>query len=167
MNNSKTAIINLSKNNRTIKCKSFGYEKSVSGELVFNTGMVGYPESLTDPSYCGQVLVITFPIIGIYGVPSDDKDKNGFLKYFESNKIHIKALIIADYSETYEHYTAIKSLGKWLKEHEIPGLYDVDTRELTKLIRNEGSMLCKIEFPNQSIEYWNPNLKNLVELVSP
>ena len=167
MNNSKTVKIQLSRNDKIIKCKSFGYEKSVSGELVFNTGMVGYPESLTDPSYCGQILVITFPIIGIYGVPSDDKDKHGFLKYFESNKIHIKALIISDYSDTYEHYTAIKSLGNWLKEHEIPGLYDVDTRELTKLIRTEGSMLCKIEFSNQPINYWNPNLENLVELVSP
>jgi carbamoyl-phosphate synthase large subunit/carbamoyl-phosphate synthase small subunit len=163
--NQNTITLKL-KDGTSISCKSFGYEKSVSGELVFNTGMVGYPESLTDPSYYGQILVITFPIIGIYGVPNKDKDDNGFLKYFESEKIHVKALIVADYSDNYEHYNAIKSLSEWLKEEKIPGLYDIDTRELTKKIRISGSPLCKIEFPNKSIDYWNPNKENIVEKVS-
>ena len=81
MNKRQKCSIKL-QNGREIIGKSFGYEKSVSGELVFNTGMVGYPESLTDPSYKGQILVITFPIIGIYGVPNDDKDEYGFLKNY-------------------------------------------------------------------------------------
>ena len=100
--------------------------------------MVGYPESLTDPSYKGQILVITFPIIGIYGVPNDDKDEYGFLKNYESDNIHIKALIISDYSNYFQHYNSIKSLSTWLKENKIPAIYDVDTRALTKYIRNEG-----------------------------
>lgn len=144
--------------------KSFGYEKSVSGELVFNTGMVGYPESLTDPSYYGQILVITFPIIGIYGVPNRDRDNNKILKYFESEKIHLKGVIVADYSENYEHHNAIESLSKWLKREKVPGLYDIDTRMLTKKIREKGSMLCKIEF-NEKIEYYDPNKENIVKYV--
>ncbi len=146
--------------------KSFGASKSTAGEMVFNTGMVGYCETLTDPSYYGQILVITFPIVGIYGVPGDDRDKYGLLKYFESNKIHIKGLIISDYSETNEHYQTIKSLGSWLKEHNVPGLYGVDTRQLTKKIREEGTMLCKIEFENDKIDFWDPNTENLSNYVS-
>ena len=154
MNKSQKVSIKL-QNGREIIGKSFGYEKSISGELVFNTGMVGYPESLTDPSYKGQILVITFPIIGIYGVPNDDKDEYGFLKNYESDNIHIKALIISDYSNYFQHYNSIKSLSTWLKENKIPAIYDVDTRALTKYIRNEGSMLCKIEFNNENIvEYY-------------
>ena len=81
--------------------KSFGCSKSVSGEIVFNTGMVGYCETLTDPSYYGQILVITFPVVGIYGVPGNDKDPYGLLKAFESNKIHVKGLIISYYSNVH------------------------------------------------------------------
>lgn len=146
--------------------KSFGYHKSISGELVFNTGMVGYPESLTDPSYYGQILVITFPIIGIYGVPNYDRDNNGFLKYFESEKIHVKAVIIANYSEIYEHYNSFQSLSEWLIKEKIPGLCDIDTRMLTKRIRNNGSMLCKIEFNNVNIKMYDPNKENLTAYVS-
>ena len=146
--------------------KSFGANKSVAGEIVFNTGMVGYCETLTDPSYYGQILVITFPIVGIYGVPGNDKDKYGLSKYFESNNIHIKGLIISDYSDTFEHYEAVRSLGDWLKKNNIPGLYCTDTRQLTKKIRTEGSMLCKLEFYKQPIDFWDPNLENLSKYVS-
>lgn len=165
MNKRQKCSIKL-QNGREIIGKSFGYEKSVSGELVFNTGMVGYPESLTDPSYKGQILVITFPIIGIYGVPNNDKDEYGFLKNYESDNIHIKALIISNYSDYFQHYNSIKSLSTWLKENKIPAIHDVDTRALTKYIRNEGSMLCKIEFNNENIEFYDPNKINLVKQVS-
>ena len=110
---------------------SFGSKKAVTGEVVFNTGMVGYPENLTDPSYRGQILVLTYPLIGNYGVPGNEKEDN-LLKYFESDKIQVQGLIITDYSETYSHWNAKKSLSEWMVEHNIPGIYDVDTRELTK-----------------------------------
>ena len=99
---------------------SFGYEKSVSGEVVFYTAMTGYPESLTDPSYAGQILVPTYPMIGNYGVPVDD-ERDGISKFFESDRIHCKALVISDYSSRYSHWNSQKSLGDWLKEQQIPG----------------------------------------------
>ena len=105
---------------------SFGYEKSVSGEVVFYTAMTGYPESLTDPSYKGQILVPTYPMIGNYGVPVDD-ERDGISKFFESDKIHCKALVISDYSSRYSHWNSQKSLGDWLKEQQIPGLFGIDT----------------------------------------
>ena len=108
--------------------KSFGSEKSVAGEVVFYTAMTGYPESLTDPSYTGQILVSTYPMIGNYGVPKDDIE-NGIYKNYESHKVHITGLIISDYSFEYSHWNAIKSLGDWLKEWEVPGLFDIDTSE--------------------------------------
>ena len=111
----------------TFEGKSFGYEKSVAGEVVFYTAMTGYPESLTDPSYTGQILVSTFPLIGNYGVPSDSKEQNLY-EFYESNKIHITGLIVSDYSFEYSHWNAIKSLGDWLKEHKVPGLFGIDTR---------------------------------------
>lgn len=127
---------------------SFGAPKSVAGELVFQTGMVGYPESITDPSYRGQILVITFPLVGNYGVPSretmDDLLKD-LPAYFEASQIHIAGLITASYSgEDFSHHLAKSSLGAWLKEQGIPAIYGVDTRALTKRIREEGSMLGKM-----------------------
>jgi len=145
---------------------SFGAEKSVAGEVVFNTGMVGYPESLTDPSYRGQILVTTYPLIGNYGVPSDEKDKYGLAKYFESDNIQVSALIVSDYSFDHSHHLANKSLSEWLQEHNIPALYGVDTRELTKKIRTKGSMLAKVEFGADKIDFEDPNTRNLVAEVS-
>ena len=92
--------------------KSFGYEGDVDGELVFNTGMMGYPESLTDPSYSGQILVITFPLVGNYGVP--EADKNDLDWPFESDKIQIKGLIVSEYSIKNSHHSAVKSLSNWI-----------------------------------------------------
>ena len=114
---------------------SFGAEvNSVSGECVFQTGMVGYPESLTDPSYRGQILVLTFPLIGNYGVPSRDVvDDFSLKKYFESNEIHITGLIIGQYSQEFSHYLA-KSSSSWFKENNIPALYGIDTRAFTEKI---------------------------------
>lgn len=117
----------------------FGGEKSAAGEIVFNTGMVGYPESLTDPSYRGQILVLSYPLIGNYGVPGEIRE-DGLLKHFESDNIHVEGLVIADYSLDYSHWNASKSLDRWLAEQEIPGIHGVDTRRLTKKLREKGTM---------------------------
>jgi len=146
--------------------QSFGAETSVAGEVVFNTAMTGYPESLTDPSYAGQILVSTFPLIGNYGVPKDTKDENGLPLFYESDKIHITGLIISDYSFEYSHWNAIKSLGDWLKEYNVPGIFGIDTRELTKVIREKGAMLGKIVFDGADVEFHDPNKDNLVAQVS-
>lgn len=145
--------------------KSFGSEKSVAGEVVFYTAMVGYPESLTDPSYTGQILVSTFPLIGNYGVPQKTLTDN-LHDNFESDKIHISGLIISDYSFEYSHWNAVESLGDWLKANNVPGLYDIDTRALTKILREKGSMLGKIEFEDEQVDFFDPNLENLVANVS-
>lgn len=144
--------------------KSFGSEKAVAGEVVFYTAMTGYPESLTDPSYTGQILVSTYPMIGNYGVPFDQKE-NGIHKYYESHKLHITGLIISDYSFEFSHWNAQKSLSEWLKEYEVPGLFDIDTRALTKILREKGSMLGKIEFEKE-IDFYDPNKENLVARAS-
>jgi len=145
--------------------KSFGYEGSVAGEVVFNTAMTGYPESLTDPSYKGQILVLTYPLVGNYGVPREDSE-NGLYKFFESDMLHISALVISDYSAEYSHWNARQSLGDWLKQNQIPGIFDVDTRLITKLLREKGSMLGKVVFNNEEPETYDPNLENLVARVS-
>jgi carbamoyl-phosphate synthase small subunit len=144
---------------------SFGFEKSVAGEVVFNTAMTGYPESLTDPSYKGQILALTYPIIGNYGVP-DDQLKDGLKKFFESYAMHISGLVVSDYTSEYSHWNASKSLGDWLREYKIPGIYGVDTRALTKILREEGTMLGKIIIGDHDVELFDPNLLNLVEQVS-
>ena len=144
---------------------SFGYEKSVSGEVVFYTAMTGYPESLTDPSYKGQILVPTYPMIGNYGVPVDD-ERDGISKFFESDKIHCKALVISDYSSQYSHWNSQKSLGDWLKEQQIPGLFGIDTRALTQKLRDHGAMLGKILFDDEDIPFYDPNKDNIVAEVS-
>ncbi len=152
-------------NGATFTGKSFGYEKSVAGEVVFNTAMTGYPESLTDPSYKGQLLIATYPLIGNYGVPIKEMEHD-LLKFFESDRIHISALIISDYSFNYSHWNAETSLAQWLIDQEIPGIFDVDTRALTKIIREKGAMLGKILFEGEDVEYYDPNLENLVDQVS-
>ena len=143
---------------------SFGHEQSVSGELVFNTAMTGYPESLTDPSYSGQILVLTYPTIGNYGVPGKEVEHE-MLQHFESERIHTTALIISDYSEKHSHWNASQSLAHWLKEEKVPGLFGIDTRRLTKHIREKGAMLAKIVF-DEDIPFYDPNQTNLVESVS-
>ena len=146
--------------------KSFGYEKPVAGEVVFNTAMTGYPESLTDPSYSGQILVTTYPLIGNYGVPRRE-EVNGLSRFYESEKIHVEALVVSDYSFEYSHWNADKSLADWLKEEQVVGIYDIDTRELTKRLREHGSMKGKIVIDGgEDIEFVDPNLSNLVAKVS-
>ncbi|MDD2595268.1 MAG: glutamine-hydrolyzing carbamoyl-phosphate synthase small subunit [Bacteroidales bacterium] len=146
---------------------SFGYEAPSDGETVFSTAMVGYPESLTDPSYSGQILCVTYPLIGNYGVP-ENKTINGISENFESENIYVRGLIISDYSFEYSHWSAVKSLDQWLKENKIPGIYGIDTRELTKVLREGGSLLGKI-IPAGCKSDWNiedPNTVNQVGVVS-
>ncbi len=137
----------------------------MSGEVVFNTGMVGYPESLTDSSYRGQILTLTYPLIGNYGVPGKDEEDN-LLKYFESDKIQVQGLIVTNYSENYSHWNAKKSLSEWMREYSIPGIYGIDTRKLTKKLREKGTMLGKIIYNKENIKFEDPNKRNLVADVS-
>ena len=145
--------------------KSFGYQGSAAGEFVFNTAMSGYPESLTDPSYKGQILVATYPLTGNYGVPSNESE-NGLPKFFESDKIHVSAIVTTDYTHEYSHWGAAKSLDEWMKEQKIPGVYGVDTRALAKHLREKGEMLGKLIYKGQDIATYNPHDDNLVEMVS-
>lgn len=161
--------------------QSFGANVSSAGEVVFNTGMMGYPESFTDPSYTGQILTLTYPLIGNYGVGADSKDKNGIPKHFESNKISIKGLIVSEYSENFSHWDATRPLSKWLKENKIPAITGIDTRALTQKIRQHGTILGKIiptkNLPadkqdktldklSQKTAFYNPDLDNLVAQAS-
>lgn len=144
---------------------SFGCERPAAGEVVFNTSMTGYPESLTDPSYRGQILVLTYPLIGNYGVPAGIAEHDLF-RYYESDRLQVAGLIISDYSQEYSHWNARESLGDWLQRSGIPGLTGIDTREVTKLIRERGAMPGKIEFDGEELEFTDPNKQNLVAQVS-
>ena len=146
---------------------SFGEEAPATGEVVFNTAMTGYPESLTDPSYSGQILVLTYPLVGNYGVPGDVIE-NGLSKYFESDRIHIRGLVISDYSFAESHWNAVMTLDAWLRENGVPGIYGVDTRAITKILRESGVMLGKIAVDGQPVpaEFEDPNRENLVAAAS-
>lgn len=126
--------------------KSFGYEQPVAGEVVFNTAMMGYPESLTDPSYAGQLMTLTYPLVGNYGVPPFTVEANGLPTYMESDRIYASAIIVSDYSEQYSHWNASESLASWLKREKVPGITGIDTRQLTKVLREHGVMMGKILF---------------------
>ncbi|MBI2453409.1 glutamine-hydrolyzing carbamoyl-phosphate synthase small subunit [Candidatus Peregrinibacteria bacterium] len=148
---------------------SFGAKIPESGEVVFNTGMVGYPETLTDSSYFGQILVLTYPLIGNYGVPENTHEKDKINKNFESEKIQIKGLIVSEYSGNYSHWYAKKSLNDWLKENNIPAITGIDTRALTQKLREKGTMLGKIIPENidpVTINFYDPNKENIVSKVS-
>ena len=147
---------------------SFGFEGPSQGEIVFSTAMVGYPESLTDPSYSGQILCVSFPLVGNYGIPEEQFDAEGLCTRFESERIHVRGLVISDYSEKYSHWDAAKSLDQWLKEQRIPGICGIDTRALVQLLRDEGAKLGAIVpegFPVPTT-FADPNLENQVALVS-
>ncbi len=138
--------------------KSFGAHQSVAGEVVFATGMVGYPEALTDPSFKGQILVMTYPLIGNYGVPKKE--------FWESDKIQVSGLIICNYIDTPSHYASQMTLGEWFKKEKIPLLEIKDTRALTQKLRSEGVSLGKIIAGKKNVAFQDPNLRNLVEAVS-
>jgi carbamoyl-phosphate synthase small subunit len=132
--------------------RSFGYETETVGEVVFNTAMTGYPESLTDPSYAGQILVTTFPLIGNYGVPDTGMGSDGLPLFMESDRIHPKALVVADYSEQYSHWNAKESLASWLKREKIPAITGIDTRRLTKVLREHGVMMGQVVIEGAAME---------------
>ena len=140
--------------------ESFGSEVATSGEVVFNTGMVGYPEALTDPSYFGQILVLTYPIQGNYGVPEK--------RFWESGKIQVKGLIVQNYIDNPSHFESKKTLGAWLKEEGIPALSGIDTRQLTIKLREHGVMLGEIELSSKNKEssIYDPNKENILPYVS-
>lgn len=138
--------------------KSFGAEKSISGEVVFATGMVGYPESLTDPSFRGQILVFTYSIVGNYGIPEK--------KFWESGKIQVAGIIVCNYNAKPSHHQSKQSLGQWLKKEGVPALEVKDTRGLTLKLRTQGSTLGKIIINNKDVEFSDPNQRNLVAEVS-
>ena len=129
--------------------KSFGYDQPVAGEVVFNTAMMGYPESLTDPSYAGQLMALTYPLVGNYGVPPFTIEENGIATFMESDKIYASAIIVSDYSAEYNHWNASESLADWLKREHVPGITGIDTRELTKVLREHGVMMGKIIFDDE------------------
>lgn len=152
---------------------SFGAPVSTFGEAVFTTSLVGYPESMTDPSYTGQILVFTQPLIGNYGVPGQDQDEFGLFKYFESDRIQVQGIIVNDYATEYSHWTAVESLSQWCVRYNVPAISGVDTRALTQLLRDQGSTLGQISIGQDShiddidsIEFINPNHENLVAKVS-
>lgn len=133
------------------KGKSFGYDRAVAGEVVFNTAMMGYPESLTDPSYAGQLMVLTYPLVGNYGVPPLTFAANGLPDFMESDRIYASAIIVADYSESFSHWNAKESLGEWLQREKVPGVTGIDTRELTKVLREHGVMMGRLEFEGDNV----------------
>lgn len=148
--------------------ESFGYEGNVAGEVVFNTAMTGYPESLTDPSYAGQLMTLTYPLVGNYGVPSTTDSDAGIERFMESDKIYASGIIVSDYSEEYSHWNAKESLSEWLKREKVPGITGIDTRYLTKILREHGVMMGKIIVEGAGIEPEMPdyNKINYVDIVS-
>ena len=131
----------------------FGFSGTVFGEIVFNTGMVGYPETLTDPSYSGQILMLTYPLVGNYGVPDpEEKDESGISKFFESNKIQIRGLVIHELSNTASHWNLHMTLDEWLYNEKISGISGIDTRELTKKLRSKGVMMAALVVSENEID---------------
>lgn len=124
---------------------SFGAEVGVSGEVVFNTAMMGYPESLTDPSYAGQLMTLTYPLVGNYGVPAFTMEENNLATFMESDRIYAKAIIVSEYSGEYSHWNAKESLSDWLCREGVPGITGIDTRALTMLLREHGVMMGRID----------------------
>lgn len=146
----KTKKVTLILDDGTRFCgRSFGCEKEVAGEVVFNTAMTGYPESLTDPSYAGQLMVLTYPLVGNYGVPPCIIAPNGLPTFMESERIHAEAIIVSDYSEQFSHWNAAESLDSWLRREHVPGITGIDTRALTKLLRERGVMMGRIVFEDE------------------
>jgi carbamoyl-phosphate synthase small subunit len=154
--------------------ESFGFNSSASGEVVFNTGMTGYPQSLTDPSYAGQILVFTYPLIGNYGVGRPKKDKFGIPLNFESRGIHVKGVVVSEYCERPNHWDADMSIKEWLIKNKIPAISGIDTRALAIKLRSKGVMLGRVFIENiqnyqskrENVEFYNPDRYNLVKEVS-
>lgn len=147
---------------------SFGSPNSASGEAVFTTSLVGYPESMTDPSYRGQIICFTQPLIGNYGVPSGKaRDDFTLLKYFESPNIQCVGIVVTDVALEYSHWTAVESLSNWCKRENVAAITGVDTRELVSYLREQGSSLARLSIGNdKSEEFHDPGLVNMVAKVT-
>lgn len=131
----------------------FGYSTTNFGEIVFNTGMVGYPETLTDPSYSGQILTLTYPLVGNYGVPDPSiKDVDGIPKFFESDRIQVRGLVVHELSLSASHWNMAMTLDEWLYKEQIPGISGIDTRQLTKKLRSEGVKMAAIAVSDSEID---------------
>lgn len=117
----------------------FGAARPVAGEVVFNTAMSGYVETLTDPSYRGQILVMTYPLVGNYGVPAP-REAGSVTPPYESDRIQVQGLVVQSYVEAYSHHAATRSLGAWLKAEGVPAVTGIDTRTLTRKLREFGTM---------------------------
>ncbi len=139
----------------------FGAVGKVSGEFVFSTSMVGYPEALTDPSYKGQILTLTYPLVGNYGVPPYDLEL-GIPRYFESESIKVTGFVIHELCKKPYHWASTKTLDEWLKDENIPGICGIDTRNLTKKLRVKGVMLGILQVCEEGEE---PNLERLLKEV--
>lgn len=154
--------------NTVIAGKSFGADAVAEGEVVFVTGMVGYPESFTDPSFAGQILVLTYPLVGNYGVPEKICGADGISKNFESSKMHIAGLVVSEYSEKYSHHAAKESLAAWLKESGVPAITGVDTRALTQKLREFGTILGALDSKKRlDKKFYDPSAENIVDKVDP
>jgi len=163
---SKKLVLTLA-DGSTVLGDSFGAEVFTEGEVVFATGMVGYPESFTDPSFAGQILVLTYPLVGNYGVPASLK-LGGIESNFESKKIQISGLIVSEYSSKYSHHAATRSLGEWLHSENIPAITGVDTRALTQKLREHGTILGTLAGSKKiGTKFYDPAKDNLVAKVSP
>ncbi|XXX80390.1 glutamine-hydrolyzing carbamoyl-phosphate synthase small subunit [Sorangium sp. So ce134] len=123
----------------TMTGRCFGAPRAVSGEVVFNTGMTGYVETLTDPSYRGQILTITYPLVGSYGVPAP-RQAGSVDGPYEADRIQVQGLVVQSYVERYSHHAAVRSLGAWLASEGIPAITGIDTRTLTRRLREAGTM---------------------------
>ncbi len=152
------------KDGAVFRGRPFGRKGSVAGEVVFNTGMVGYPECLTDPSYSGQILVLTFPLIGNYGVPADEPDRLN--SFFESERIRVAGLVVMEECTEASHWQSSSTLADWLAFQKVPGLAGIDTRAVTQKLRTAGSMLGKLVYGDDTIPFRDPNHENLVARVS-
>ncbi|KAG8896416.1 Multifunctional pyrimidine synthesis protein CAD [Tulasnella sp. 403] len=168
------AVLHL-KSGQSFKGRSFGAPKSIFGETVFSTSITSYTESMTDPSYRGQILVFTTPLIGNYGVPHNitPKDSQDVGVVLEAAGIQCAAIVVADFAEKYSHHTAVESLAGWCQRHGVPGITGVDTRAVTRLLRDQGTTLGRIAIGDdvqapapQEHEYWDPSKENLVSRVS-
>ncbi|MFW9826450.1 MAG: glutamine-hydrolyzing carbamoyl-phosphate synthase small subunit [Candidatus Thorarchaeota archaeon] len=152
------------KDGRFFKGIGFGASKVVVGELVFNTMTgAGYIETLTDPSYWGQIVVMTHPLVGNYGVPPWDKDENGIIKYFESDSIKVSGFVVNECCKQPSHYQSVKTLDEFLKEENIPGIEWIDTRGVTKILREEGVQLGALAVYNSGEK---PNIEALKQIAA-
>ncbi|KAG2031570.1 carbamoyl-phosphate synthase [Suillus americanus] len=163
------------KTGQSFNGRSFGSPKSVFGETVFSTSITSYTESMTDPSYRGQILVFTTPLIGNYGIPSNSApiDSQDVGVVLESQGIQCSAIVVADVAEKFSHHSAVESLASWCRRSDIPAITGVDTRAITRLLRDQGTTLGRLAIGADasapapaSEQYWDPSIENLVDQVS-